>query len=131
MYSKRRQWLSSRSRLSPLSRGTTLFLDRSSPFLFIATSRHILGLSLSHSFSFSPLVRVFHRKKRRCVHFSCTRPIQKATNAIEAREFRGRAHRYKVSAQRMLDARFGVQFFPGSPDLSYFISTDFDRNQLL
>ena len=29
------------------------------------------------------------------------------------------------------DARFGLHFFLGSPDISYFISTDFDRNQLL
>ena len=31
----------------------------------------------------------------------------------------------------LLDARFGVHFYLGSPDISYFISTDFDRNQLL
>ena len=31
----------------------------------------------------------------------------------------------------LLDARFGVHFFLGSPDISYIISTDFDRNQLL
>ena len=31
----------------------------------------------------------------------------------------------------LLDARFGVHFFLGSPDISYFISTDSDRNQLL
>ena len=31
----------------------------------------------------------------------------------------------------MSGARFGVHFFLGSPDNSYFISTDFDRNQLL
>ena len=29
------------------------------------------------------------------------------------------------------DARFCVHFFLGSPDISYIISTDFDRNQLL
>ena len=31
----------------------------------------------------------------------------------------------------LLDARFGVHFFLESPDISYFISTDFDRNQIL
>ena len=31
----------------------------------------------------------------------------------------------------LLDAGFCVHFFLGSPDISYFISTDFDRNQLL
>ena len=31
----------------------------------------------------------------------------------------------------LLDTRFGLHFFLGSPDISYFISTDFDRNQLL
>ena len=31
----------------------------------------------------------------------------------------------------LLDARSGVHFFIGSPDISYFVSTDFDRDQLL
>ena len=31
----------------------------------------------------------------------------------------------------LLDARFCVHFFLGSPDISFFISTDLDRNQLL
>ena len=33
--------------------------------------------------------------------------------------------------QQLKTARFGVHLFLGSPDISYFISIDFERNQLL